>query len=528
MRRGSGSREICNLNRSRVKQRDVGTERRKGRGRRTLQPGGSLASLAALAAAACTTVVGLPDLPGVDQGGGAARAGAGGATSSGGSAMGGSSGEGNEGGDGSPARGGSGLGGATSSGGTSATGGTSANGGTAGAQGGSSGSNDTGGSSGSGGTGTGGVGTAGSGTGGGGAGNGGASGSAGSDPGCSPACDVGAICESGECVCAQGFTECPDGCADLESDRNNCGECSRFCDDGCAAGECYREILAELDETPRIAIDATYIYFTQGSAGTVSRIARNGSGLRVLAASQDRPIGIAVDTDNVYWVNQTTFQGRVMKQSLGGGDPVELANSELYPEDIAVDGTHVYWTNRAGTGSIVRVPIDGGSKTVLASGAGLVNTYHLAIDDTHVYWTNGGDGAYTGSVMRVPLAGGTAEPIAPNIDSPSAITVYENQVYFTNGGFNEPGLRRISTAGGTISTITLGSVGWESIAVDATGVYAVGAGPRRDRLIRYSHDGSSERILAASSTMDAVVVDATEVIWASGSGTGIRAVPKPP
>jgi sugar lactone lactonase YvrE len=64
---------------------------------------------------------------------------------------------------------------------------------------------------------------------------------------------------------------------------------------------------------------------------------------------------------------------------------------------MAVDGTSVYWTNFYG-GSVVKVPLDGGTVVTLASGQN--NAEGIAVDATNVYFTNY-DGADVGGVLRI-------------------------------------------------------------------------------------------------------------------------------
>jgi hypothetical protein len=54
------------------------------------------------------------------------------------------------------------------------------------------------------------------------------------------ACLTGESCEGGECVCSTPTVRCAAGCADLMSDRQNCGSCEKSCGFGmhCEQGAC--------------------------------------------------------------------------------------------------------------------------------------------------------------------------------------------------------------------------------------------------------------------------------------------------
>jgi hypothetical protein len=74
---------------------------------------------------------------------------------------------------------------------------------------------------------------------------------------------------------------------------------------------------------------------------------------------------------------------------------------------LAVDAAFAYWTD-VFDGIVMKVPLDGGARTTLASGHG---AGPMTVDATSVYWTTELSGP---SVMKVPLGG---EPrIVPKLD----------------------------------------------------------------------------------------------------------------
>jgi hypothetical protein len=92
----------------------------------------------------------------------------------------------------------------------------------------------------------------------------------------------------------------------------------------------------------------------------------------------------------------------------GACQPVMLASGQAAPLDIAVDGMNVYWTNMghsAGSGTVSKVPVGGGSVTTLASGQS--SPYGIAIDATSVYWTKNSN---PGNVMKVPSVAAARRP----------------------------------------------------------------------------------------------------------------------
>jgi hypothetical protein len=105
-----------------------------------------------------------------------------------------------------------------------------------------------------------------------------------------------------------------------------------------------------------LAVVAGFVYWTGTDpvlGGTVKRMPVDGSaGPTVLVQALYAPEGIAVDSTFVYWTNFN--EGTVMKVELAGGTPFTLASGQNNPQAIVVDANSVYWSN-AGDGTIWKV-----------------------------------------------------------------------------------------------------------------------------------------------------------------------------
>lgn len=56
-------------------------------------------------------------------------------------------------------------------------------------------------------------------------------------------CDDNAVCSAGECACQSGYDDCGDGCVDLQTHDDHCGDCTTTCGEfaSCESGQCQCE-----------------------------------------------------------------------------------------------------------------------------------------------------------------------------------------------------------------------------------------------------------------------------------------------
>jgi hypothetical protein len=219
-----------------------------------------------------------------------------------------------------------------------------------------------------------------------------------------------------------------------------------------------------------LAIDATYIYFTQPVAARVMRVPITGGPAVALATQVDSPLHLATDGANLYWTGGKTV-GSIMKLALrAGATPTTLVTGLGRPRGIAVAGGFVFWTDFA-DGAVLRAPTadvdpDGGAAvTAMRLTYGLKQPADLAVVAGYVYVPD-----QAGRVLRVPVGGGVPENLADSAGVPFGIASDGVSVYWSTLGdgaiFKAP-----VTGAGPVQTLAGGQADPHFLAVDATAIY---------------------------------------------------------
>jgi sugar lactone lactonase YvrE len=150
-------------------------------------------------------------------------------------------------------------------------------------------------------------------------------------------------------------------------------------------------VLAHTDGRPvGLAVDDTHVYWTDSDPGVVNRAPRAGGPIQTLIARGDKTTGLALDDTRVYFSEWGS--GRIGSVLKTGGGIVNLALDQKGVRAIAVDDTRIYWSHPP-TSTIRSMPKGGGPTVTHASD--VKHGYSLAVDDTSIYWVE-----YDGGVVR--------------------------------------------------------------------------------------------------------------------------------
>jgi hypothetical protein len=243
------------------------------------------------------------------------------------------------------------------------------------------------------------------------------------------------------------------------------------------------------DPAIRIAVDASHIYWVDGSSHFIGRAAIAGTSIEREWLSVGGPAyAVAVDATHIYW----GAGGKVGRATIAGAsiETTFIATNPATAVDIAVNGSNIYLA--LGTNRIARAAIGGGSYE--ASWMTLPSSVDsLAIDASHIYFSQ----RESGAIGRATLAGGTIEAgwIAGN--AVSGLVVSASFVYWAS----EVGLAigRATIAGGEVNSAFMAGLesGPTGLALNSEHIYFGGPGLARTANLAGSPNGSSVTVKQA-------------------------------
>ena len=188
--------------------------------------------------------------------------------------------------------------------------------------------------------------------------------------------------------------------------------------------------LASGLRAPRsLALDGMNVYFTHeiatAPAGALLSVSTNGGSPSALAAELHEHTDVAVDAGYVYLLAHDAQGASIKKLPVAGGAPSTLATGLRLPRSIAVDTSHVYWTD---VNTVMRAPLAGGAGATLLASAQSLD--FVATDGALVYWLSGGA---EGTVMSVPVGGGTSSALLAQQRGPLRdLVVNDRGIFWTS------------------------------------------------------------------------------------------------
>lgn len=219
----------------------------------------------------------------------------------------------------------------------------------------------------------------------------------------------------------------------------------------------------------------------------------------------------------------------------GTQTPVTLVANQDHPVSLAVADGQVYWVN-AGTsdaakGALKRMPVTGGSTSLLQAGLAFPKGLTLVPDAQgnvgQIYWATSGVGS-AGAVLGLDVSKSPAKPITvsiPGLSSPEGIANAIGNIYFTDFSGNAVWQWNI---GGNVSNLIAGpgngaaQIGAYRIAADKKTVYWTNESAMGSVMMADHMDPQPVSIADMQGTpreiaLDIVDDEATAVFWTNFS-----------
>jgi streptogramin lyase len=189
-----------------------------------------------------------------------------------------------------------------------------------------------------------------------------------------------------------------------------------------------------------------FIYWTDGSAGTIGRANPDGGGVnqQFIAGAAEFPAGVAAGADHLYWAN---FAAGTIGRARLDGTHAKLdfiPGCGCDPSGVAVDQSHIYWTNFGG--SLSRANLDGsGIEAEFVPLPFDSHPFGVAVDDGHVYWTR----SFGNTIDRANLDGSGVELGLIDLNPYGAdyVAVSDTHLYWTNNIIDTIGRANLDGSG---------------------------------------------------------------------------------
>ena len=322
---------------------------------------------------------------------------------------------------------------------------------------------------------------------------------------------------TGPYPCQTGFDSCvnpgSNTCeTDIMSDAANCGQCAKTCDVGalCNQGQCESspQKLANLSGSastaPLMIAQGAYVYFSASGDNQVYRVPVTG-GTATSAASNVWSCGstvpFTVDAQDLYYLSNG------FATDCGGGSSCNQSG--------------IVKTTTNNLSATLGWPTTSNNLCPVA----------LGVNQSGLYWLSNQNKSV--SLFYVPLTGTSVDSIATLDDnnSNSMLFVDNKQALFATSNNSSMVLRQVSVPDGKVSDLSTSignqQLGFSNFVVDQSYVYIGNSGcPCGDnnsndllpvgQIARFARDGSGGQLIANfTGTLSAMAVDTDYVYWST-------------
>jgi len=303
------------------------------------------------------------------------------------------------------------------------------------------------------------------------------------------------------------------------------------CAGTCAISRCVVTLASGQSNLERLAVDSTNVYWLNqasgGCNGALMKAPIAGGTAAPLVSSIGTQGYLAIDSSAVYFDDSICSNGSVVVRSVpkAGGTPATLATSTstFAATGLAVDTGSVYFSQQGfmGTaGEVWVVPKAGGTFTSLATG---MAPGSLSVDSTNLYWAD----ASSGGLFKTPVVGGGSTKISNDLINTidSTATDGTNVFWSTSTGSNDH-VVQLAVAGGTQTPLAQGLSYPRGVIVDGGFVYW--NNPLQNTIVRVPVGGGTVTTIVTGYAAVALAVDSTSLYWTVGGSAGkvMKATPK--
>lgn len=250
-----------------------------------------------------------------------------------------------------------------------------------------------------------------------------------------------------------------------------------------------------------------------------------GNAPLTLAAAQDHPVAIAVDSVQVYWLSSGVFgmsSGVLKSAPLKGGTPTKIVGNLPGPRDLAMNGTFAYWSNTGptgtGDGSIMSFDVTTSASSAQVLASKLNAPEGVTVTGKTVFFAGFGDGTIDQAGVAAPLASMQNYPVR------IALSPDHQTLFWTNEGTlnaSDGSVSSLALSGKSVVALAMAQKTPRAIAVDAAHVYWTTFSDPDGSVMSAGLDGKNPITLAKNQSLPAgIAVDDANVYWTNrGDGT---------